>query len=437
MVKDLGRGEVRILRADRRQIGFEMIDIEALLVSGHQARLVWSFVESLSLEDFYAKIKSVEGEAGRPAADPAVLLALWLYATIEGVGSARELARLVGRDVAYRWLAGGVAVNYHGLSDFRVDHGEVLDKLLTQSVAALMTDGLVKFEEVLIDGTKIKASAGAGSFGRKDRMQRIEKIAGERVAQLKTELESDPEASVRRKKAAQLRAATELGERAAKALKVLKQLQEEKEQRALTHKTEEDEKPEPRASLSDPEARIMRFPDRSFKPGYNVQIVADASGLVLAVEATDRRNDTGLAKPMVEQLVKRYGKLPQRLLADSQYATAEDILALATDARGKVEVYSPEAFERPDVKPETLRKRQVQKLQEPQALKDWRARMGTSLGQEIYRRRKRIELVNAHIKNRGFGLLALRGLAKVKITALLHALANNITLAHHLRQQPA
>ena len=217
----------------------------------------------------------------------------------------------------------------------------------------------------------------------------------------------------------------------------LKQLQEEKQQRALTHKTEEDEKPEPRASLSDPEARIMRFADGSFKPGYNVQIVADANGLVLAVEATDRRNDTGLAKPMVEQLVKRYGKLPQRLLADSQYATAEDILALATDARGKVEVYSPEAFERPDVKPETLRKRQLQKLQEPQALKDWRARMGTSLGQEIYRRRKRIELVNAHIKNRGFGLLALRGLAKVKITALLHALANNITLAHHLRQQPA
>ena len=432
-----GKAGVRILRADRRQVGFEMVDVEALLVADHPARLVWSFVEQMELSGFYDTIKSVEGEAGRPAADPAVLLALWLYATVEGVGSARELERLVARDIAYRWIAGGVPVNYHGLSDFRVGHGALLDTLLTQSVTALMADGLVKFEEVLVDGTKIKASASKASFGREARMQRTQTYAAERVAQLKSEVESDPLATSRRRKAAQLRAVRELGERAKAATKVLLDLQKEKQPRAATHKSEEEKKGEPKASLTDPEARIMHFADGSFKPGYNVQIVSETNGLVLAVEATDRRNDTGLAVPMVEQLHERYGKRPDRLIADSHYATADDIVALASDGRGHVMVYAPEPVERQDVKPDTLRRRMAARLKQPQALKDWRARMNTALGQEVYRRRQRIELVNAHIKNRGFAHPNLRGLAKIKITALLQALANNITIAHHLKHRPA
>lgn len=122
----------------------------------HRARLVWRFVETLELGPFYEAIKSREGEAGRPAADPKVLLALWLYATLEGVGSARELDLLVGRDIAYRWLAGGVPVNYHGLSDFRVGQSAALDRLLTESVTALVSEGLVVLDEIAVDGTKLR-----------------------------------------------------------------------------------------------------------------------------------------------------------------------------------------------------------------------------------------------------------------------------------------
>jgi transposase len=200
-------GEARVVRPDRRQLHWDMIDLEGLLAADHRARMVWAFVESLDLKPFYDAIKAREGEAGRPPADPAVVLALWFYATLEGVGSARELERLCERDVAYRWLCGGVPVNYHGLSDFRVGHGELLDRLLSESVAAMLAEGLVDLDEVIIDGTKVKASAGKGSFARENRLVRAERLAEERVAQLKAEIDGDPGASTRRKRAAAERAA--------------------------------------------------------------------------------------------------------------------------------------------------------------------------------------------------------------------------------------
>ena len=428
------KGGARIIRPERDQIGWEMVEIDSLLPAGHAARLVWTFVTQMDLDQFYAAIGSREGEAGRPAADPQVLLALWLYAAVEGVGSARELERLVERDVAYRWIAGGVPVNYHGLSDFRTQHGELLDTLLTDSVTALMAEGLVKFEEAIADGTKGQAAAGKGSYGGASRMARIGRIAAQRMAQLKAEVDTDPAASSRRRKAAQSRAARELGERAAKAAAALAELQKEKAKRRKTHRSEEDGKAEPKASLTDPAARYMRFADGSIKPGYNMQIAASSNGLVLAVMATDRRNDTGLARPMVDDIFSRYGCKPGRLLVDSTYAAEDDIVALARDG---VMVFAPVPEERADVKPETLRRRLAKKLNQPQALKDWRERMNTSHGQDIHRRRKRIELVNAYLKNRGFGRLSLRGIAKVKIVGLLQAIAHNIMLANYLRTQAA
>ncbi|MDP1699931.1 MAG: IS1182 family transposase [Aestuariivirga sp.] len=428
------KGKAHVVRPQRSQVGWEMVDIDGLLPEGHAARLVWTFVTQMDLSQFYAAIGSREGDAGRPAADPQVLLALWLYAAVEGVGSARELERLVERDVSYRWIAGGVPVNYHGLSDFRTRHGGLLDTLLTESVTALMAEGLVTFEEVIADGTKVQAAAGKGSYGGTSRLERIGRIAAERMAQLKAEVDADPAASSRRRKASQLRAARELGERAAKAAAALAELQKEKEKRRKTHRSEEEGKAEPKASLTDPTARYMRFADGSIKPGYNMQIAACGNGLVLAVMATDRRNDTGLARPIVDDIVGRYGCKPGRLLVDSTYAADDDIVALARDG---VMVFAPVPEERAEVKADTLRRRLAKKLNQPQELKDWRERMNTSYGQDVYRRRKRIELVNAYLKNRGLGRLSLRGIAKAKIAGLLQAIAHNIMLANHLRTKTA
>ncbi len=168
-----------------------------------------------------------------------MLLALWLYATLEGVGAARELDRLVSRDVAYRWLAGGVPVNYHGLSDFRVGWSEELDRLLTESVTALVSEGLVELDEIAVDGTKIRSPAASRSFTRGGRLERIERQVAERVERLKQEVACDPAAATRRRQAAQQRAARETEAKVGKARAALDRLRREKAAREKTHPQEE------------------------------------------------------------------------------------------------------------------------------------------------------------------------------------------------------
>jgi transposase len=435
---DSMRGEARVVRPDRSQMRWDVIDLEALLPTDHRARIVWAFVERLNLSKLYEAIESREGEAGRPAADPAVLMALWLYATVEGIGSARELGRLVERDIAYRWLAGGVPVNYHGLSDFRVGHVEVLDRLLTESVAALVGEGLVALGEIVVDGTKVRASASKGSFKGSEGLLRAEAAAEERVAALKAELESDPEACPRRRRAARERAAREVKERADRARAMLDRLRAEREERRKSHAKDEEQKAEPKVSLSDPEARFMRFPDGAVRPAYNAQIAATpCEGIIVAVEMTDRRNDAGLAVPMVEDIARRYGRAPASLLLDTFYATRDDIVTLAEHPAGSVTVFAPPPSERDDVKPATLARRAKERAREPERVKEWRERMASEVGKKVYALRKLIERVNADRKNHGFGFLYVRGLIKTKAVALWHALAHNLMTAHRLRSQTA
>ena len=291
--------EARYIRADRAQTRFDYIDLDGLLPMDHRARIVMGFVETLELSGLYDAIGSREGEAGRPPADPAVLLALWLYATVEGVGSARQLTRLCEQDLAYRWIAGGVPLNYHGLADFRVAHTEVLNRLLTESVTALIAEGVVSLSEIAVDGTKVRANAGRSSFKLADKLARIEAAVEQRLSALKTEIESDPEASSRRRQAAKERAAREVKERAERARAALERMRKEREKRTKKHPSEKEKKTEAKASLSDPDARIMRFPDLAIRPGYNAQIaVAPEQGIIVSIEMTDRRNDSGLAVPM-------------------------------------------------------------------------------------------------------------------------------------------
>jgi transposase len=430
--------EARFIRADRFQTHWDFIDLEALLPSDHRVRIVMSFVESLDLSGLYGAIKSRDGEPGRPPPDPAVLMALWLYATIEGVGSARQLERLAQRDLAYRWIAGGVPLNYHGLSDFRVEHVEALDRLLTESVTALIAEGVVSLAEIALDGTKVRANASRESFKTGTKLEQVEAAVEQRLATLKAEIASNPEASSRRKRAAQERAAREVKERAERARAALDKVRAEREQRAKRHSKDEAKKSEPKASLSDPEARNMRFADGAIGPAFNAQVaVTPREGIIVSVEMTDRRNDAGLAAPMVDDLVRRYGHAPEKLLVDTYYTTSEDIAALAEHAAGPVKVFTPIPTERDDVTPGTLANRIRKRAREPESVKEWRSRMATQDGKEVYRLRKLIERINANLKNHGFGFLPVRGLIKTKAVALWHALANNLMAARRLRTKAA
>ena len=301
------RGEARVNRPQRDQIEWTQVDAETLIPEDHVARAIWSYLERMELSAFYESVKSVGGGPGRPATDPQVLLALWMLATVDGVGSARRLARLCEEHNGYRWLRWNVPVNYHMLSDFRVANQSGLDDLLTQVVATLMSVGTVSLRRVAQDGMRVRASAGSASFRGKKGLKRSLKEARKQVKRLAQEREHpDPEAT-NRERAARERAAREREERVREALELLPMAQEKKErQRRTKSKAQREKVTRARTSTTDPQARVMKMPDGGFRPAYNVELATDGDhGVIVGVGVTTAGTDAGQAAPMEEQVEER------------------------------------------------------------------------------------------------------------------------------------
>jgi transposase len=304
------QGSPRVLMPNRLQMQLRPSDLESLLPADHPARLVWGFVTRQDLSRLYAKIKAVEGGPGRDAIAPEILLSLWLYATLNAVGSARALASLCEAHDAYRWLCGGVRVNHHTLSDFRVGHEAFLDGLLTSSVASLVSAGAVTLLRVAQDGMRVRASAGSSSFRRKGRLRELRGLAHTQVQRLKRELQDDPGATERRQAAARERAAREREQRIAQALERMPEMEELKEAKGRPTDTA-------RVSTTDPEATVMKMADGGFRPAYNVQFATDtASQVVVGVDVTTKGSDYGEMPVMLDQLARRYATVPQEMLVD-------------------------------------------------------------------------------------------------------------------------
>jgi transposase len=416
--------EPRLQRPNRAQLELRPVDLEGLLPADHRARLVWEFVEGLDLGPLYAEIKAVEGHAGRPPIDPAILMALWLYATIEGVGSARAIARLCEEHDAYRWLCGGVSVNYHTLADFRVQPVEDLDRLLTTSVATLMAEGLVTLTRVAQDGVRVRASAGAASFRRRPRLAAFLAEAEAQVEALRREVHDDPGATARRHEAARKRAAEERQQRVAKALAQLPEVEAKKKA---------DEKGKARVSTTDPEARVMKMADGGFRPAFNAQFAtATTAQLIVGVDVSHAGSDLGQLAPMAEQLRERYGQAPAEMLVDGGFAAHDDISAVARPEVGCT-VYAPVPEPR-----DPTRDPHQPRPGDPEAIARWRQRMGTEEAKAIYKERAATsECVNAIARNRGLRQFLVRGLAKARAVLLWFALAHNLMRAVALRQAAA
>lgn len=402
----------RVLMPNRDQLELRASDLESLLPEGHRARLVWAYVERQDLKGFYRGIRAVEGGVGRAAIAPEILLALWLYATLDGVGSAREIARLTEAHDAYRWLCGGVQVNYHTLSDFRKDHGEALDELLSVSIASLMAAGVVKLKQVAQDGMRVRASAGAGSFRREEKLTGYLEAARKEVARLKAELEADPGAGERARRAARMRAAKE---REARLMKALSRLPEIEAIKARQGKSPD----EARVSMTDAEATVMKMGDGGFRPAYNPQLATDAEALVIVgVDVATVGSDQGQMGSMVEQVEKRCGRAPEAWLVDGGFVGHEQIERVST----RTVVYGPV----PEPKDKTVNPHQAKSDDSP-AVAAWRERMGTDEAKAIYKKRAAsAECVNAQSRNRGLQQFRVRGLAKVKCVMLIFALAHNL-----------
>lgn len=431
-------GRPRLRRAERGQVELRALSLDDLVPAEHRVRLVWAFAERLDLAPLYAAIRSVEGGPGHPPADPRVLMALWLYATIEAVGSARRLARLCEEHVAFQWLCGGVSVNHKTLADFRVGHGALLERLLVDGFAALMAAGVARLDRVAQDGMRVRASAGAASFRRRPTLERLRVAAAAEVARLARETLADPGAADRRDRAAQVRAAADREARVAAALAAAETLEAARAARdgkrgrnrsgggsdvppggARGGGRDVPEAPEVRASTTDPEARVMKMADGGWRPAYNAQIISDtATGLVAGVAVETTGSDMGQLRPASDALKAAYGRRPREHLVDGGFAKLDDIAALAADG---VAVYAPLPA------PRSRRDPHAALPGDPPAIAEWRRRMGSDDAKAVYKQRAATaELVNAQARNRGLLRLLVRGVEKVKAVILWHALAHNM-----------
>lgn len=398
-----GRGAPRLVRAERRQVELRATSLDELIGQDHLARLVWQMVQRFDLRPLLDQVDAREGTPGHPQTDPAILVALWLYATLDGVGSARELARLCQQHHAYLWLCGGVGTNYHTLSDFRVAHADWLDGELSRGLASLLAAGEVSLDSVAQDGMRVRAAAGTSSFRRRPRLEQFLAAAEARVAALKSELTGDPDQRTRREAAAE-RAVRERLARIEAALAVMPQAEARK-------KRSKGKPDQARVSTTDAEARVMKMPDGGFRPAYNVQFAAETQhGLVAGVAVTTSGADQDALDDMHAKVTQTYGRASPNWLVDGGYVSQHGIEAVTT--RGS-ELHAPlgEALANCDSPP----------------IVAWRERMQSEAGKTLYRMRgQTIEWVNAGARNDGLYGVVVRGVEKVRAIALWHAMAHNL-----------
>jgi len=408
-------GVPRLRVAQRQQLRLQVVDVDTLIPEDHAARLIASAVERLDLSRFYERIRARGEAAGRPATDPKLLVSLWLYATVDGIGSARELERLTREHAAYRWLCGGVTVNHHLLAKFRVGYEQALDDLLCDVISKLMAAGLITLRYVAHDGMRVRASAGASSFRGRDRLTELSKEARAHVGTLKKSVH-DPGHRTRRE-AAQLRAAQDRDERVKRALDAMT----DAEQTKARQSRKKDRKKKPRVSTTDPEARVMKMADGGFRPAYNLQFSTDVdSRFIVGVQVSTNGSDAALLTPAIEDIERRVGLLPEAMLVDGGFVNRP---AFDRAAAQDIVIYAPVPTPRkPGIDP------YERKPGDSEANAAWRERMQTPEAKELYKQRAATaETTNADLRtHRGLDRLLVRGSGKVLSVTLWAALAYNL-----------
>lgn len=421
----LASEHARVRRPERFQVEMQLMSLDQMLPADHQARIVWQYVKGLDLEPLYQQIKVSDSQCGRSATDPAILVALWLLATLDGIGSARELNRRCGEQVPYMWICGGVGVNYHTLSDFRVAHDELLNSILTDSIASLIDRDLVSLDTLAQDGMRVRANAGSSSFRRKPTLEKLQKEAAAHVEQLKKENEDERvrTESERRRDAARRRAAEDRKRRVDEALKQREKLAEQREKR------QKGDGERTRVSTTDPDARKMKMANGGYDPALNVQFVCDGdSRLIVSVGVTNQGTDSGLLAPAMEEVRSNYDCNPSYALVDAAYATANDVTQVEKAGTKVVStVPRAEQMQRRGKDPHS------RQPNDSDQYADFRARMATPEYQEFYKQRPSIaEFPNADCRNRQLRQFPVRGLRKATAIALWHALAFNFRRMRNL-----
>ncbi|HWO29646.1 MAG TPA: transposase [Candidatus Acidoferrum sp.] len=425
------KGAVRLRKAERHQLSLLPHCIDELVALDHRVGTVMAVVDKLDVSGFCAPIRAREGRAGRNATDPHLLVGLWLYGCVRGIGSARELARRCEESLPFRWLCGGVSVNHRLLSDFRTDHADALDALFTQVLVTLVDKKLVRVSRISQDGVRIRVSAGSNSFRREERLELLLTQAREHVLELRKQLESPAQSAAvtARQRAARTRAAASRQQRLEQAIAQLPELKEkqaEAAKRAGKGKCGDQIRArQPRVSTTDAATRVMKMANGGYSPAANVQLAADTgSRAILGVSISNESSDSaGLSEPMREQVEQRTaGKVKQHLV-DGGYLRMDDIVEAHDHG---VELFVPP---KPARNPENRGDELKPKPGDSEAIRAWKQRMDSEQGKKTYHQRAATsETVNAELRTyRGLTPLTVRGLDKIKCVALWCALAYNLT----------
>lgn len=424
----LPKAKPRINLPIRNQSEMKIFCIDDLIPKNHKARMVWEYVQSLDLSEFISEIKAVEGNRGRSATSPHLLLALWLYATIEGIVNGRVIEKYCSEHNAFMWLCGDVKVNYHTINDFRINNKDRLNNLLTQSITIFLDAGLINVEDISQDGIRVRANAGTSSFRRKETIQDYLAASEEYIKSLEEYNFENLNETSKSQKAAELSKAREQQERIKKSAEEVNKIIKTKEQAQKNggRKFTEEKKQNIRVSITDPEARKMKMANGGYSPAYNVQLAADThSKVIVGVEVTNSCVDTGLMASMHEQVIARTKIHPRSHLADGGFRDHKDL--------EKIKKINPGCKTIVPVKNSHLEESYIPKENESDATKEWRIYMGTIEAKEKYKdRASTSELVNAQARNRGLQQFVVRGVEKVLSTMLIFAMTHNMVEAWSL-----
>lgn len=407
------RTDALVQRPQRHQAELRALTLDDRVPSDHPVRAIEAALAALDLRALDARIDANEVDGGRPAIDPRILLTLWVYGTSEGEVHASDIARRARTDDIYRWICGGVSVGERKLADFRAQGGEVFDSLVTQVLAALLSEGLVDLHRTAQDGTRVRAWAGADSFRRHATLETLLAEVKAHRAALAAQAHDPRRSKVQR--AAAERGARQRLERLERAVERARALTAE-----LTDAERQDVKKAPRVSATDPDATRMKMSDGGFRPAYNVQFdtVADGTGAIVGVAVTDRGNDYGEMAPMTAQVEQRTGQRPDEKLVDGGYLQKEDVRQLE---KAGTKVFAP-------VPKKVAAAGGVREGQRSAEERAFYARIQSDEGKATYAHRGEVaELTNAQVKTR-FGLrsLVLRGLKGALTVALLATLTRDV-----------
>lgn len=423
----LTKSKPRLNRACRDQYELTPNLLDDILPKDHLARSIWGYVESLDLSIVLGKIRAVENHVGRPVTDPKILMALWLFATIKSIGSSRVIEEYCREHDAFKWICGGVNVNYHTISDFRTRHGDQLDELLTMSIVALNNSGIISLEKVSQDGMRVRANAGSGSFRREPTINDQYVLAQSLVEDIKNEEKKHPGACKTRLAASEHKSAQDRLQRLANAKNELEKIRNEKIEYAKQErkKVDNSQLEKVRVSTTDCEARVMKMACAGFRPAFNVQFASTNIGkAIIGVDVTNKGCDNHQLTKMIDQVERRYKYIPEHWLVDCGF-DSHDELNLAGIKHKRCKVYMPVK-----VKGRNKADPYAKQKKDSEIVGEWRERMKTDEAKELYKERAATaEFSNAQARNRGLQQFFVRGIEKTKCVALIYAITHNMMIA--------